>query len=221
MEIAPEEMETCLRVLQRIADSHGTIRRDERFNGLVSKGLPGGQARRPAGGAPTAAGGGPRLAGGHGDGADPARRAAPRRRAARALPSEHAAQTLNQPECCYICKQDYTEVHFFYHLLCPKCAAFNYQMRDLRADLTGRTALVTGGRVKIGHQTVLRLLRDGAKVIVTTRFPHAAARRFHAEADSARVGGPAAHLRPGPAQHPGGGVVRAASAGHRAVLWTS
>jgi NAD(P)-dependent dehydrogenase (short-subunit alcohol dehydrogenase family) len=45
---------------------------------------------------------------------------------------------------------------------------------------------VTGGRVKIGHQTVLRLLRDGAKVIVTTRFPYAAARRFHAEPDSAQ-----------------------------------
>ena len=59
-------------------------------------------------------------------------------------------------------------------------------MRAVRADLTGRTALMTGGRIKIGYQTALRLLRDGAKVIVTTRFPHAAARRFHAEADSAQ-----------------------------------
>ena len=57
-------------------------------------------------------------------------------------------------------------------------------MRSLSADLKGRTALVTGGRVKIGHQTVLRLLRDGAKVLVTTRFPHAAAKRLHAEPDS-------------------------------------
>ena len=59
-------------------------------------------------------------------------------------------------------------------------------MRHLTADLKGRTALVTGGRVKIGHETVLRLLRDGAKVLVTTRFPHAAARRLHAEVDSAK-----------------------------------
>jgi NAD(P)-dependent dehydrogenase (short-subunit alcohol dehydrogenase family) len=112
-----------------------------------------------------------------------------------ALPAETAllgapagttlVRTLNQPESCYVCKKDFTEVHFFYHLLCPECAAFNYRMRGLHADLTGRTALVTGGRVKIGFQTVLRLLRDGAKVLVTTRFPHAAARRFHAEADSA------------------------------------
>lgn len=99
-------------------------------------------------------------------------------------PPPASRKTLNRPECCYICKEDYADVHFFYHLLCPKCAAFNYRMRDLHADLAGRTALVTGGRVKIGFQTVLRLLRDGAKVIVTTRFPHAAARRFHAEPDS-------------------------------------
>ena len=99
-------------------------------------------------------------------------------------PTTPTARILNRPECCYICKQDYTEVHFFYHLLCPRCAAFNYRMRDLHTDLAGRTALVTGGRVKIGFQTVLRLLRDGAKVLVTTRFPHAAARRFHEEADS-------------------------------------
>ena len=60
------------------------------------------------------------------------------------------------------------------------------QLSDARpaADLTGRTALITGGRVKIGHQTVLRLLRDGAKVIVTTRFPNAAARRLEAEPGS-------------------------------------
>ncbi len=99
-------------------------------------------------------------------------------------PPGFTARTLNQPENCYVCKENYTQVHFFYHLLCPTCAAFNYDMRRLSADLTGRTALVTGGRVKIGYQTVLRLLRDGAGVIVTTRFPHAAARRFHAEEDS-------------------------------------
>ena len=104
-----------------------------------------------------------------------------------AIPADttETKRVLNQPESCYICKAAYTEVHFFYHLLCPECAAFNYRMRNLRADLTGRTALVTGGRIKIGFQTVLRLLRDGAKVIVTTRFPHAAARRFQAESDSA------------------------------------
>jgi NAD(P)-dependent dehydrogenase (short-subunit alcohol dehydrogenase family) len=102
------------------------------------------------------------------------------------LPAPTApARILNEPETCYICKTSFHEVHFFYHLLCPTCASYNYQMRHLSADLTGRVALVTGGRVKIGHQTVLRLLRDGARVIVTTRFPNAAAKRLHAEPDSA------------------------------------
>jgi NAD(P)-dependent dehydrogenase (short-subunit alcohol dehydrogenase family) len=104
---------------------------------------------------------------------------------ATALPPAPAQRILNQPEDCYVCKEPYREVHFFYHFLCPACAQFNYSMRSLRADLNGRTALVTGGRVKIGYQLVLRLLRDGARVLLTTRFPHAAARRFEAEPDSA------------------------------------
>ena len=182
-EISSEELETCLGVLQRIADSHGNIRRSDWFNSLVSKVYREGKRR---------------------DLHDERRRLEAEDRAvqattamvqlqrdalsAAALPPPDFAlpvRTLNRPECCYICKEGYTEVHFFYHLLCPKCADFNYRMRHLRADLTGRTALVTGGRVKIGFQTVLRLLRDGAKVIVTTRFPQTAARRFAAEEDSA------------------------------------
>ena len=99
-------------------------------------------------------------------------------------PQTAALRTLNQPRACYTCKEPYTEVHFFYHQLCPTCAEFNYSMRNLRADLTGRVALITGGRVKIGFQTVLRLLRDGARVLLTTRFPNAAAKRLYAEPDS-------------------------------------
>ena len=179
-DISPEDLETCLQVLQKVADSHGIARRSDRFNSLISKLYREGRRR---------------------DLNDDRRRQEAEDRALLAttamvqiqrdappqasLPPPFApAKVLNHPENCYICKEPYTEVHFFYHLLCPKCAEFNYQMRDLSADLTGRTALVTGGRVKIGYQTVLRLLRDGAKVIVTTRFPHAAARRFHAEEDS-------------------------------------
>jgi NAD(P)-dependent dehydrogenase (short-subunit alcohol dehydrogenase family) len=181
MEIPPEEMEHCLRILQRIADTPGIIRRNDRFKGLISKIYK--ESKR-----------------------DDQREERWRQRVedrallattamvqiqrdavsvAALLPSESAhVKTLNRPENCYICKADYTQVHFFYHLLCPACAESNYRMRHLHADLTGRTALVTGGRVKIGFQTVLRLLRDGAKVIVTTRFPHSAARRFHAETDA-------------------------------------
>ncbi|MGL5942031.1 MAG: SDR family NAD(P)-dependent oxidoreductase [Waterburya sp.] len=84
---------------------------------------------------------------------------------------------------CYICKQAYTKLHFFYHLLCPVCADFNYQKRHQSTNLQGRVALITGGRIKIGYQTALKMLRDGAKVIVTTRFPGDAAHRFSQETD--------------------------------------
>ncbi len=94
-----------------------------------------------------------------------------------------ARNTLHKATRCYICKRMYTRLHFFYHLLCPDCAELNYAKRMQRADLTGRIALVTGGRIKIGYQIVLRLLRDGATVHVTTRFAHDALVRFHAEPD--------------------------------------
>ncbi len=84
---------------------------------------------------------------------------------------------------CYVCKQDYREVHHFYDQLCPDCAALNYFKRTELADLRGRVALLTGGRVKIGYQAGLKLLRSGAHLIVTTRFPRDAAARYAAEPD--------------------------------------
>jgi NAD(P)-dependent dehydrogenase (short-subunit alcohol dehydrogenase family) len=96
---------------------------------------------------------------------------------------ERKPEYFQQSVSCYICKQAYREVHFFYHLLCPKCAEFNYAKRDRRADLTGRVALLTGGRIKIGYQLGLRLLQDGARVIITTRFPQDCARRYSLEPD--------------------------------------
>ncbi|MFZ6780389.1 SDR family NAD(P)-dependent oxidoreductase [Undibacterium sp. Ji83W] len=79
---------------------------------------------------------------------------------------------------CYVCKQGFQQLHHFYHSLCPLCAEKNWKKRQQRADLRGRYALVTGGRIKIGFETTLRLLRDGAHVIMTTRFPQDAERRF-------------------------------------------
>ncbi len=76
-------------------------------------------------------------------------------------------------------------VDAFYHQLCPDCAALNRAKRDARTDLTGRTALLTGGRAKIGMYIALRLLRDGAHTTITTRFPNDAVRRFGAMDDSA------------------------------------
>jgi len=84
---------------------------------------------------------------------------------------------------CYVCKEPYRDVHHFYDQLCPTCAALNYAKRTEMADLTGRVALLTGGRVKIGYQSGLKLLRSGARLIVTTRFPRDAASRYAAEPD--------------------------------------
>ena len=95
------------------------------------------------------------------------------------------AGTLLKARPCYICKNRYTVVDAFYHQLCPDCAALNQAKREARADLTGRSALLTGGRAKIGMYIALRLLRDGAHTTITTRFPNDAVRRFAAMEDSA------------------------------------
>ncbi len=89
---------------------------------------------------------------------------------------------------CYVCKLGYTEIHPFYDQLCPGCAEFNYAKRSETADLTGRVALLTGGRVKIGYQAGIKLLRAGAHLIVTTRFPRDAALRYAQESDFAQWG---------------------------------
>lgn len=99
--------------------------------------------------------------------------------------SGQLAGILKRPRSCYTCKTRYVEVDYFYHQLCPNCAAENRARRDASADLTGKRALLTGGRAKIGMYIALRLLRDGAHTTVTTRFPNDAIRRFKAQPDSA------------------------------------
>jgi len=105
-------------------------------------------------------------------------------------PDKDAAQPREsiEPKHCYVCKRKYTAIHFFYDQLCPDCAAFNYAKRTELADLHGRVALLTGGRVKIGYQAGLKLLRAGAELIVTTRFPRDSAARYAAEPDFAEWG---------------------------------
>jgi len=95
------------------------------------------------------------------------------------------AGTLQKSRACYICKKHYTQVDAFYHQLCPDCAAMSHAKRDARTDLTGKRALLTGGRAKIGMYIALRLLRDGAHTTITTRFPRDAVRRFSSLPDSA------------------------------------
>jgi NAD(P)-dependent dehydrogenase (short-subunit alcohol dehydrogenase family) len=88
-----------------------------------------------------------------------------------------------EPQHCYVCKEKYSTIHHFYDQMCPKCADFNFRKRSELADLRGRVALLTGGRVKIGYQAGLKLLRSGAQLIVTTRFPRDAASRYAQEPD--------------------------------------
>ena len=87
------------------------------------------------------------------------------------------------PRACYICKSEFKRLHFFYDALCPRCADFNYQKRFQTTSLSGQVALITGSRLKIGYQAALMMLRAGAQVIATTRFPVDAALRYSREVD--------------------------------------
>lgn len=102
------------------------------------------------------------------------------------VPSNNDApepQKLNSARNCYVCKAKYTTLHHFYDAMCPECAEFNYHKRFQTASLKGRVALITGARLKIGYHAALMMLRAGAKVIVTTRFPVDAAIRYSKESD--------------------------------------
>ena len=102
-------------------------------------------------------------------------------------PAEAGTEPLEvvEPQHCYVCKQPYVEIHHFYDQMCTACAELNFRKRSETADLSGRVALLTGGRVKIGYQAGIKLLRAGAHLIVTTRFPRDAAARYAQEADFA------------------------------------
>ena len=99
------------------------------------------------------------------------------------LPPSEPQPDSSALQHCYVCKQKYSLIHHFYDQMCPECADFNFGKRSELADLRGRVALLTGGRVKIGYQAGLKLLRAGARLIVTTRFPFDSAKRYSAEAD--------------------------------------
>ena len=94
----------------------------------------------------------------------------------------------SETQHCYICKAQYRDVHHFYDQLCQRCAEFNFAKRSELADMSGMVVLLTGGRVKIGYQAGIKLLRCGAELIVATRFPRDAAHRYAAEADFADWG---------------------------------
>jgi NAD(P)-dependent dehydrogenase (short-subunit alcohol dehydrogenase family) len=96
--------------------------------------------------------------------------------------NEGAAE-LESPRNCYVCKSVYTKLHHFYDAMCEDCGDLNYLKRFQTADLTGQVAVVTGSRLKIGYHITLMLLRSGASVLATTRFPVDSALRFAKEDD--------------------------------------
>ena len=92
---------------------------------------------------------------------------------------------LLKSRACYVCHTEFRRLHVFYDALCPRCAELNYRKRFQTARLDGRVAVITGARVKIGFQAALKMLRAGARVLVTTRFPRDAAERYSREPDFA------------------------------------
>jgi NAD(P)-dependent dehydrogenase (short-subunit alcohol dehydrogenase family) len=99
------------------------------------------------------------------------------------LTSGEPLPETEEPRKCYVCKKEFSTVHHFYDRLCVRCAEENFGKRTELADLSGRVALLTGGRVKIGYQAGLKLLRAGARLVVTTRFPRDSAARYAREPD--------------------------------------
>jgi len=94
-------------------------------------------------------------------------------------------QQLNERRACYICKGRYRDLHHFYDALCPMCATLNFHKRHQTASLTGKVAVVTGARVKIGFHAALKLLRAGCSVVATSRFPYDTAQRYAKVSDFA------------------------------------
>ena len=101
-----------------------------------------------------------------------------------AAEAEGGLTELRTLQACYTCKTRFRELHHFYAQLCPACATLNHRKRLSHADLTNRVFLVTGGRVKVGFQICLRLLRCGAHVLCTSRFPADTAGRFASMGDA-------------------------------------
>src|SRR5579883_55210 len=178
MSLSSNELEICLKVLQHVADKPSVVDSHERFKALVAKVHSRGRkaVKRRL-----------RANNHHADRAlmEQTGVVAGSPAPANQLPTtEPTPQIYRRAIKCYVCKTPFVEVHPFYHQLCPRCANQNIGKRTQRADLRGRRALLTGGRIKIGYQLGLRLLRDGAELIVTTRFPNDARRRYTSEPDA-------------------------------------
>jgi NAD(P)-dependent dehydrogenase (short-subunit alcohol dehydrogenase family) len=101
----------------------------------------------------------------------------------------HALLTdTKKSRICYICRFRITQAHRLYPSLCHPCGEFCMSSSAIslpsNLDLHSKTAVVTGGRVNLGFHTALRLLRCGARVIVSTRYPCDALERYRNEHDA-------------------------------------
>ncbi|KAL4968706.1 uncharacterized protein BDV14DRAFT_129951 [Aspergillus stella-maris] len=100
-------------------------------------------------------------------------------------------RTASSRKRCYMCRQQYGKnsggAHDLYPALCVPCGSFNISSSRLSLPgnlvLDGKIALVTGGRINLGYHTALRLLRCGAHVIVSSRYPADAVSRYTREND--------------------------------------
>lgn len=110
----------------------------------------------------------------------------PELRAAYRSPSRGPGKRRKRRKC-YMCHLLMSEPHEFYPSLCKPCGTFNLAESNLSLpgclNLDGKTALVTGGRVALGYATALRLLRCGARVIVSSRYPRDTDSRYREEHD--------------------------------------
>jgi NAD(P)-dependent dehydrogenase (short-subunit alcohol dehydrogenase family) len=100
-----------------------------------------------------------------------------------AAETQKETSELESPRNCYVCKTMFTKLHHFYDTMCSDCGDLNYAKRFQTTDLTDQVAVITGSRLKIGYHICLMLLRSGAIVIATTRFPADSAIRFSKEDD--------------------------------------
>src|SRR5438128_2724943 len=150
MSFSTEELDTCLAVLQEISEDPSVMNEHARFKSLIAKihkwgkkneGQKVRQRRMSADRQSLAAA------------AMIKARASSVTTLRRADTTNPTAGNLLKPNDCYVCKTSYSQVHHFYHRLCPSCAEVHYAKRLQRTDLRGRVALLTGGRIKIGFQT--------------------------------------------------------------------
>ena len=90
-------------------------------------------------------------------------------------------------EYCYICRYSLRTHHPLYRSLCRQCGDFNIAERNFslpeNLKIEGFISLVTGARINLGFHTAVRLLRCGAKVIVTTRYPRDAEQKYKQMSD--------------------------------------